>query len=95
VVEGRVPFSLLADDQLVRVFLPAHPSRDSLELAPAQDPGGDLAGFRIVLTFDDPAMAQQAAASLCVAVAADGGEWRLLPRLDSAGAVCSRLALAE
>jgi arabinofuranosyltransferase len=95
VVEGRVPFSLLAEDQLVRVFLPAHPSRDSLELAPAQDPGGDLAGFRIVLTFDDPAMAQQAAASLCVAVAADGGEWRLLPRLDSAGAVCSRLALAE
>lgn len=95
VVEGRVPFSLLENDQLVRIFLPAHPTRNSLHLPPGQDPAGDLQHFRAVLTFEDTETAQRAAAALCAAVAADGGEWLLLPRLDSASGVCSPLALGE
>ena len=95
VVEGRVPFSLLEDDQLVRLFLPRHPTEDSLELTPEQDSAGDLEGFRVLLTFDDPATASRVASALCVAVAADGGPWRLLPRLDASGGICSRLALTD
>ena len=39
-VEGRVPFSLLEKDQLVRVFLPVNPKDRSLELIEGQDPLG-------------------------------------------------------
>lgn len=93
VVEGRVPFGLLDDEQLIRLFLPEHPASDALDILPGQDPAGDLRGFRAVLTFDDDAAAERVIASTCAAVAAEGGRWQLLPRLDAGGAVCARLAL--
>jgi arabinofuranosyltransferase len=92
-IEGRVPFGLLAEEQLVRLLLPIHPAEDALELLPDQDPAGDLAGFRARLTFGDPNVASRVAPALCVAVAAERGSWSLLLRNDDAGDVCARLAL--
>ncbi|MDA8020337.1 MAG: hypothetical protein MPN21_23100 [Thermoanaerobaculia bacterium] len=92
-IEGRVPFDLLADDQLVRLFLPEHPAEQTLQLLPDQDPSGAFQGFRAVLEYPDPSTARRVASQLCAAAAAHGGAWQLLPRLDASTPVCSGLTL--